>query len=126
VIVNRNAVAAGPFAVTVAVRDLAGAILAETRHALDSGAPRDSVGTAMLSPPAAVSRTYFADLRLRDLEGELVSRNVYWLSTTPDVLDWERSTWQYTPASRLADMRPRDPRPRDRASKRSHCASKPV
>jgi exo-1,4-beta-D-glucosaminidase len=33
-----------------------------------------------------------------------VSRNVYWLSTKPDVLDWEKSEWYYTPIQESADM----------------------
>ena len=32
-----------------------------------------------------------------------VSSNFYWLSTQPDVLDWDKSTWYYTPTQSFAD-----------------------
>jgi exo-1,4-beta-D-glucosaminidase len=34
----------------------------------------------------------------------IVSQNFYWLSSTEDVLDWEKSTWYYTPTSSYADL----------------------
>jgi len=104
-VVNHTASAAGPFAVTAKLRDLGGEILRESLHGLDSVPARDSIAVTSLPPPTAASATYFADLSLRDAAGALVSRNVYWLSTTPDVVDWDRSTWQYTPASQFADLR---------------------
>ncbi|KAJ6111352.1 hypothetical protein N7523_007413 [Penicillium sp. IBT 18751x] len=33
-----------------------------------------------------------------------LSRNVYWLSPKPDVLDWSNSTWYYTPVTTYADF----------------------
>jgi exo-1,4-beta-D-glucosaminidase len=33
-----------------------------------------------------------------------VSSNFYWLSTKDDVLDWQKSTWYYTPTNSYADM----------------------
>jgi exo-1,4-beta-D-glucosaminidase len=104
-VVNHRARATGPFVVGVRVRDLSGQLLLESSHGLDTVPARGSVEIAGLSTPEGVSRTYFADLSLRDGAGELLSRNVYWLSTSPDVLDWERSTWQYTPACGFADLR---------------------
>ena len=35
--------------------------------------------------------------------GKTVSTNFYWLSTKPDVLDWDQSTWYYTPEKSYAD-----------------------
>ncbi|OJJ36213.1 hypothetical protein ASPWEDRAFT_52033 [Aspergillus wentii DTO 134E9] len=35
--------------------------------------------------------------------GDILSRNVYWLSPTQDVLDWDRSTWITTPVSSYSD-----------------------
>jgi exo-1,4-beta-D-glucosaminidase len=31
------------------------------------------------------------------------SRNFYWLSTQPEALDWDKSTWYYTPTRTFAD-----------------------
>ena len=49
--------------------------------------------------------TSVAFLRLALKIGEKVlSRNVYWLSSKPDVLNWEESTWYHTPLSSAADF----------------------
>jgi exo-1,4-beta-D-glucosaminidase len=46
-----------------------------------------------------------AFLRLVLKDGEKVlSRNVYWLSAKPDVLNWDDSTWYHTPLSSTADF----------------------
>ncbi len=47
--------------------------------------------------------TYFVRLWLEDA-GKLVSNNFYWLSTKPEVLDWEKSNWYLTPTKSFADM----------------------
>jgi exo-1,4-beta-D-glucosaminidase len=51
-----------------------------------------------------LSGTYFLKLTLTDARGSLVSRNFYWLSTKADVLNWDKSTWYYTPTTSFADM----------------------
>jgi exo-1,4-beta-D-glucosaminidase len=51
-----------------------------------------------------LTTTYFVDLRLKDSAGKLVSSNFYWLSTKPETLDWEKSTWYYTPTRSFADL----------------------
>jgi len=51
-----------------------------------------------------VSDTYFLRLLLEDSSGQTLSSNFYWLSTKDDVLDWQKSTWYYTPTSSYADM----------------------
>jgi exo-1,4-beta-D-glucosaminidase len=52
---------------------------------------------------AGLSKTYFLRLDLSDASGKNVSSNFYWLSTQPDVLDWDRSTWYVTPTKTFAD-----------------------
>ncbi len=47
--------------------------------------------------------TYFVSLTLEDSSGKVVSRNFYWLSTKPETLDWDKSTWYYTPTKTFAD-----------------------
>jgi exo-1,4-beta-D-glucosaminidase len=51
-----------------------------------------------------LSSAYFVDLRLSSPDGRTLSSNFYWLSTTPDDLDWQKSTWYMTPAKAYADM----------------------
>jgi exo-1,4-beta-D-glucosaminidase len=50
------------------------------------------------------SDTYFLRLLLEDSIGQTLSSNLYWLSTKDDVLDWQKSTWYYTPTSSYADL----------------------
>jgi exo-1,4-beta-D-glucosaminidase len=50
-----------------------------------------------------LSSTYFVSLMLEDQSGGPVSSNFYWLSTRPETLDWDKSTWYYTPTSTFAD-----------------------
>jgi exo-1,4-beta-D-glucosaminidase len=57
-----------------------------------------------LPPIADLSKTYFLRLDLNDASGKNVSSNFYWLSTQPDVLDWDRSAWYVTPTKTFADL----------------------
>jgi len=52
---------------------------------------------------AGLSPTYFVSLTLADASGAQVSRNFYWLSTTPETLDLDHSTWYDTPTITFAD-----------------------
>lgn len=46
----------------------------------------------------------FLRLKLQDKKGKTTfSRNVYWLSAQPDVLDWSDSNWYYTPVTDYAN-----------------------
>ncbi len=82
-------------------------------RALDAGADSSTRAFALPSVPpeagkrnnvADLSKTHFLKLELEDPAGELLSSNFYWLSTRPDVLDWEASTWFYTPVKQHADF----------------------
>lgn len=61
-----------------------------------------SIRVFALPEPTGVSGAYFADLRLTDKDGHLVSNNLYWLSTRSDVLA-DTSTWYMTPVKSYAD-----------------------
>ncbi|HTQ56935.1 MAG TPA: hypothetical protein VMI94_20850 [Bryobacteraceae bacterium] len=70
---------------------------------LDVG--EDSSTRAFTIPAAeGLSSTYFLRLTLEDPAGKVVSTNFYWLSTKPDELDWDNSTWFYTPQKSYADF----------------------
>ena len=51
-----------------------------------------------------LSTTYFVELDLASSDDKPISRNVYWLSTRPDVLDWANSNWYLTPLTQYADL----------------------
>ncbi|MEU2716687.1 sugar-binding domain-containing protein [Streptomyces sp. NPDC007205] len=64
-------------------------------------------GTALTLPSSVsgLSSTYLLRLVLTGADGKEVSRNVYWLSTRPDTLDWNGTTWYYTPTTSYADLK---------------------
>ncbi|MGW3952013.1 glycosyl hydrolase 2 galactose-binding domain-containing protein [Streptomyces sp. NPDC004752] len=69
--------------------------------------PGDGAHATALTLPASVNGltpTYLARLVLTDAAGREVSRNVYWLSTRPDTLDWARTDWYHTPTTSHADL----------------------
>ncbi|MFF9405190.1 exo-beta-D-glucosaminidase [Streptomyces anandii] len=68
----------------------------------------DGAHSTVLTLPAAVSgpaATHLLRLTLTDASGREVSRNVYWLSTRPDTLDWDRTDWYHTPTTSYADLK---------------------
>jgi len=67
--------------------------------------PADSATRVSAIPViAGLSTTYFLKLTLQDASGKVVSSNFYWLSTKPDVSDWEKSEWYVTPIKAYADF----------------------
>ena len=65
----------------------------------------DGVAKSIAIPePNGVSQIYFLSLQLRSSAGELLSRNFYWLSAKPDVLDFSKTEWYYTPQTEFADF----------------------
>ena len=67
--------------------------------------PADGVQKVFTIPEiSGLTSTYFVDLALQDAGGKPVSSNFYWLSTKPDVLDWDKSTWYFTPTKSFSDL----------------------
>ncbi len=89
--------------VTAMVYDLNGALKHSQSETVDV-APDSSVKVFPLPEPEGLTPTYFVVLTLDDATGGTVSRNVYWLSTTPEVMAWDDTKWYYTPVERYADM----------------------
>ncbi len=45
-----------------------------------------------------LSSVYFLKLVLSDGNRKVVGSNFYWLSTSPDLIDWKKSNWYFTPS----------------------------
>jgi exo-1,4-beta-D-glucosaminidase len=70
----------------------------------DVAAPANAAATVFRLPPlGGSSRTFFLRLRLRDRAGGVVSDNLYWYSTRPDVLA-DHHSWFRTPVDAYADL----------------------
>jgi exo-1,4-beta-D-glucosaminidase len=76
------------------VYNLAGTVLNDQTSASVSLASQQ-VRTGVLTPnvPTSPVQTYFVELQLRQ-NGTLIDRNVYWLSTQPDVVNWTKTLGQ--------------------------------
>jgi exo-1,4-beta-D-glucosaminidase len=77
-----------------------GGQLLDARTATDLDVASQGVASDVLHPnvpaataPPQAAQTYFVELLLRRA-GRLVDRNVYWLSTQPDVIDWSKTIGQ--------------------------------
>jgi len=63
-----------------------------------------SVETIQIPEFDKISTTYFLYLKASDNSGNEIANNFYWLSTKPDVPDWEKSSWVTTPYKSYADF----------------------
>jgi exo-1,4-beta-D-glucosaminidase len=89
--------------VTARVLDLASKELFARSAPVDVS-PDGAVKVFQVPELPAAGPTYFLALALEEGAGQPVSRNVYWLSTKPDVLAWDKSEWYYTPVTEYADL----------------------
>jgi exo-1,4-beta-D-glucosaminidase len=89
---------------TIRVRNLDGSVRYEKRLQNINLAGNHTQQVATLPAIAGLSSTYFIELDLASSDGKPVSRNVYWLSTRADVLDWTGSNWYLTPLKQYADL----------------------
>src|ERR1700681_3067008 len=90
----------------IRVRNLDGSVAYERRLQDLDLAENGARQLAMLPALDGLSRTYFIELELASADGKAISRNVYWLSTQTDELDWAHSNWYLTPVTRYADLTP--------------------
>ena len=80
--------------VEATVYNLAGTVL-DDQTASNISLASQQVLTGVLTPkvPTSPVETYFVELQLKQ-NGSLVDRNVYWLSTQPDVVNWTKTLGQ--------------------------------
>jgi exo-1,4-beta-D-glucosaminidase len=90
----------------IRVRNLDGGVPHERRVQDIELAGNGARQLATLPTLAGLSRAYFIELELASADGKPISRNVYWLSTQTDELDWAHSNWYVTPVTRYADLTP--------------------
>jgi exo-1,4-beta-D-glucosaminidase len=103
-VVNTSLQAANGLSVQVTVFNADGTQKADETRPVNSKA-NGSVKVGTLPQPSGLSTTYFTRLLLKDASGKVVDRNVYWLSTKADTLDYGGSDWYFTPQSGYADLK---------------------
>jgi exo-1,4-beta-D-glucosaminidase len=90
----------------IRIRNLDGSMAYERRLQDIDLAANSARQLSVLPALDGLSRTYFIELELASAAGKSISRNVYWLSTQTDELDWAHSNWYLTPVTRYADLTP--------------------
>ena len=68
-------------------------------------APNTSKNIPSVSGLSSIKEVAFLKLTLLDENSQPLSRNVYWLATTLDKLDWDDSQWFITPVTKYADFK---------------------
>ena len=104
VLVNHTLIDEHGLQVLIRVRNLDGSVHYTQRLKGIELAGNSARQLATLPGLSGLSRTYFIELQLASANREPISRNVYWLSTQPDDLDWAHSNWFLTPVSEYADL----------------------
>lgn len=103
-LVNHTLTSATGLQVLIRVRDLDGKVRYEQRLRDIGLAGNRARQVAVVPALTGLSSVYFIELELTAADGRPVSRNVYWLSTRSDRLDWAHSNWYLTPVTRYADL----------------------
>jgi exo-1,4-beta-D-glucosaminidase len=102
-LINHSIDLAGPRTVEVEIIDLEGSSLFSETKEVDT-VPNVSKSILDISDALGeITGVVFLRLILSSEEGVL-SRNVYWLADTIDTLEWDDSTWYYTPVTEYADL----------------------
>ena len=102
-VVNGTQAPQNALKITAKLYDVTGAEQFSREAIVDVAA--DGVARSIAIPePAGISVAYFLNLQLFSVDGRLLSRNFYWLSTKPDELDFTKTEWYYTPQTSFADF----------------------
>jgi exo-1,4-beta-D-glucosaminidase len=105
VVVNSQPAAVTGLSVEANLYNLDGSLKStSTRSNLTAAGDGGKVTAVTLPAVSGLSTTYLARLVLKDAAGREVSRNVYWLSTKNDVIDWANNDWYYVPTTSYADL----------------------
>jgi len=103
-VVNHTLDARHGLQATVRVRNLDGSVRFQKQVQGIELAGNHAQTVFELPAVANLSLVHFVELDLAASDGKPVSRNVYWLSTRADKLDWAKSNWYLTPLTQYGDF----------------------
>ena len=102
-IINHSLGTTGKRVVAVSLTDLYGKTISHKEITVDT-VPNSSKKLLAVPGIDHIQDVGFLRLTLQDpVSGKTLSRNVYWLTSQDDVMDWGASTWYTTPVSQFAD-----------------------
>ncbi|KXT00361.1 hypothetical protein AC578_5856 [Pseudocercospora eumusae] len=101
-LINRSNNATGDRTVQVELVDTAGKMIS-TQTIRTQTTPNTSKSIGKVSGVDKIKDVAFLRLILQTSGSKTLSRNVYWLTSDIDGLDWDDSTWYYTPVTKYVD-----------------------
>ena len=102
-LINHSLGSTGKRIVVASLTDLYGKAISHKELIVDT-VPNSSKKVLAISGIDQIQDVGFLRLELQHpVSGKTLSRNVYWLSSQDDVMDWDASTWYATPVSHFAD-----------------------
>src|SRR5690349_8686535 len=104
VLVNQTLTGERGLRAHIRVRNLDGSVRYERRMRDIDLAGNATRQLATLPTLDGLSSTYFVELELASADDRPITRNVYWLPTRTDTLDWAHSNWYLTPVTQYADL----------------------
>lgn len=104
-VANHTRAPTGDLRLTVRVFAYDGQLIESSASAINSLGSRTLTTFERVIAPKLDVPMYFVSLDLSHPDGgRSISKNDYWLSSLPDVLDWDATTWQCTPTTKYADL----------------------
>lgn len=101
-LINHSLNGTGSRTIDIELIDTEGNTLAQKSTTTDT-VPNTSKSVITAPGLSKIKDVAFMRLMLSTSDGTVLSRNVYWLATSLDQLEWNKSTWYYTPCSEFAD-----------------------
>ncbi|KAJ6115435.1 hypothetical protein N7486_001213 [Penicillium sp. IBT 16267x] len=103
-LINHSLKKQGEREILIDLIDTKGTIMSSAKVKTNT-TPNSSKEVQMVKGIDKIKDVGFLRLVLRDIKDKKdLSRNVYWLSSKPDVLDWPETTWISTPVTEYADF----------------------
>jgi archaellum component FlaF (FlaF/FlaG flagellin family) len=103
-LVNTGLSARSGLSVQTTIFNADGTVKSDTTQSNVTAKGNGSTTLDKVATPSGLSTTYFVRLLLKDASGAVVDRNVYWLSTKADTMNYDKSTWYDTPQTGYADL----------------------
>ncbi|KAH8885583.1 glycoside hydrolase family 2 protein [Thozetella sp. PMI_491] len=102
-LINHSLDRSGARTVDVSIIDATGKVLANSTVSTQTTPNTSKTIPATLTALNNIKDVAFLKLVLSDEKGKVLSRNVYWIASSVDTLNWSASDWYYTPVSKYAD-----------------------
>ncbi|KAK2805311.1 hypothetical protein FQN50_006212 [Emmonsiellopsis sp. PD_5] len=103
-LINHSMRNSGKRTISVDIIDINGNSLATETQSTDTKPNSSKKVGAITTAIDKIQDVAFLKLQLKDGKDNILSRNVYWLPKTLDVLAWDNSTYYYTPVTDYADL----------------------